>query len=202
MMKPSRNSSSGILDRLKICTADVHHRVEEQLQIFAPEFNLSAYTQLLAKFYGFWAPLEAQLRKVPELRHPALALETRLKSDLLEADLRVFGVDPVLAPVCSDLPAVSTLPGGLGCLYVLEGSTLGSKIISRHIRARFRIDAGSGASFFNAYGPAVGERWSEFRQFVSSNAEAGHEGEMLMAARTTFESLHRWLAAAQTGPCG
>jgi heme oxygenase len=100
-MKPSPNSSADILDLLKSCTADVHERLEQQLHIFAPEFDLSAYVRLLAQFYGFWAPVEAHLLTVPELRHPALALETRLKSHLLEADLRVFGIDPVLVPVCS-----------------------------------------------------------------------------------------------------
>jgi heme oxygenase len=195
MTPSSGNAPAAILQRLKSSTADVHERVERQLQIFAPEFDMPAYVSLLARFYGFWAPVEAELRKVAGLHDPELAFESRLKSHLLQADLRWFGFDPVLAPLCSALPAVQTFASGLGCLYVLEGSTLGSKFIAGHIAAKFGVGFGSGASFFNAYGPAVGERWSEFRRFVTSRTEVEHEDEVLRAARTTFETLHDWIAA-------
>jgi heme oxygenase len=79
-------------------------------------------------------------------------------------------------------------------MYVLEGSTLGSQFIAKHIAAKFNITAGSGASFFNAYGRSVGEQWSAFRAFLTANTSHGDEDEVLTAARGTFETLSRWLA--------
>jgi heme oxygenase len=194
MIPPSTKSSVDILQRLKSSTADIHERVEQQLQIFAPEFDIPAYIQLLSDFYGFWAPVEAQLCRISGLQDSELKLQTRMKSHLLEADLRIFGLDPRQAEMCSALPDVQTFHSGLGCMYVLEGSTLGSQFIAKHIAAKFNIAAGSGASFFNAYGRSVGEQWSAFRDFLCANASHGDEDEVLMAARGTFETLSRWLA--------
>lgn len=195
-MQTRTSASSGIFDRLKADTADVHERVEQKLQIFSPQFDEAAYTRLLIEFYGFWAPLENELRKVTELREPALGLEYRLKAHLLEADLRFFGIDAADVPVCSVVPEIGTFFRALGCLYVLEGSTLGARYIAKHIRERLDIHEGSGGSFFNAYGAAVGERWSAFRTFVMSHVDSGGEEELVSAARDTFLRLESWLRQA------
>ena len=195
MTQPS-TVSEDIFQRLKRSTAEIHEQVEQELQIFSPEFDLPAYKVLLARFYGFWGPLERELCKVSELQHSDLALSTRLKAHLLEADLRMLGTDPFLVPVCSALPNIGTFPEGLGCLYVLEGSTLGAKFIAKHIAERFDIHHGSGASFFNAYGQTLGERWSDFKRFVTSQLKSEQGAEVLSAAKNTFDALYRWLAMA------
>ncbi len=193
-MTTDPNQPPDILQRLKRCTADIHERVEQRLQIFSPEFDLPAYIRLLTRFHGFWAPLERELGTVAELKDPLLALETRLKAHLLEADLRAFGIDPSDLPVCSNLPDVRTFHRGLGCLYVFEGSTLGAQFIAKHVSARFGIRESSGGSFFNAYGPAVPERWSDFRAFVRSRAESEKVDELQSGAKETFEALDLWLS--------
>ena len=193
-MPTTSSPSADVFQRLKADTARIHEQVEQKLQIFSPQFDEAAYERLLTQFYGFWAPLEIELCKLTELRDPALALETRLKAHLLEADLRFFGIDPTDVPVCSALPAVGTPFSGLGCMYVLEGSTLGSRFIAKHISARFNFRYGSGGSFFNAYEAAVGERWSAFRTFVVSQAgTTGLQEELVGAARDTFKCLNDWL---------
>jgi heme oxygenase len=193
-MPTTSSSSADVFHRLKADTARIHEQVEQKLQIFSPQFDEAAYKRLLTQFYGFWAPLENELCKVTELQDPALALESRLKAHLLEADLRFFGIDPTDVPVCSALPAVGTPFSALGCMYVLEGSTLGSRLIARHISARFDFRYGSGGSFFNAYEAAVGERWLAFRTFVSSQTgTTALQQELLGAARDTFQCLNGWL---------
>jgi hypothetical protein len=88
---------------------------------------------------------------------------------------------------------------GLGCLYVLEGSTLGARVISRRLESHFMLGPDSGAAFFNAYGEAVGRRWSEFRSFVTGNLSAEQAGETVKAAVETFESLLTWLKVPSRG---
>ena len=188
---------SDILQSLKQCTADIHERVEQRLQIFSPEFDLAAYKRLLTRFHGFWSPVEKELSTVTELRDPSLGLETRFKTHLLEADLRGFGIDPATMPICTNLPNVQTFHRGLGCLYVFEGSTLGAQFIAKHISARFDIRDGSGGSFFNAYGPAVPKRWSDFRSFVRSRTETEKVDELQSGAKETFEALDVWLSVDQ-----
>jgi heme oxygenase (biliverdin-IX-beta and delta-forming) len=182
-----------IFERLKAATAHVHTQIEERMPVFRPEFDLAGYIRLLERLYGFWSPLEANLSRVRALNDPALALQSRMKSQLLEADLRILGHTTTTLPECPALPFIGTLPSALGCLYVLEGSTLGARIISRRLESHLKLREGSGAVFFNAYGDATGRRWSEFRLFVTANVTLDQSEETVNAAVQTFESLFAWL---------
>ncbi len=117
-----------------------------------------------------------------------------MKSHLLGADLLILGSDPGRVLLCADLPRVDSFLSALGCLYVLEGSTLGAVIISRHIERDLNVRTGSGASFFTAYGEAVGRRWSEFRSFLIAHVRHQDADEVVGAAQQTFHSLFEWLA--------
>ena len=182
-----------ILQRLKRGTSDIHRRIEERVPVFRPDFGLADYRVLVERFYGFWAPLETKLWRIEALRDAELDLAGRLKSFLLERDLRVLGCQPALVPQCGNLPFVDNFLQGLGCLYVLEGSTLGARVISRHIGAKLRLSEGLGASFFNAYGESVGHRWNDFRTFVTARVSTEDAEEMIAAARQTFECFYEWL---------
>lgn len=194
-MHPSYDPSAGIFQRLKANTADLHERIESRLEIFSPGYDVQTYTRLLERFYGFWQPLETELCKLSGLAASTLDLESRLKAHLLEADLRRLGAEPERLARCTRLPGVQTFFAGLGCMYVLEGSTLGAQFIARHLRERFGIDESSGGAFFNAYGGSAGKRWSDFRTFLISHAGTGPDDEIVGAARETFEALDEWLEA-------
>ena len=181
------------LQRLKTGTFDIHRRIEERVPIFRPEFGMVEYRALVERFYGFWAPLETKLWRIQALRDAELDLAGRLKSFLLERDLRFLGCSPALIPQCDSLPVVDSFLQGLGCLYVLEGSTLGARVISRRIGDKFALAEGSGASFFNAYGESVGHRWNDFRNFVTARVATADAEEMITTARQTFECFYEWL---------
>ena len=189
----SFDQPAGILKRLKASTSQLHERVEQRLQIFSPQFDLRAYTRLLTRFYGFWSPLEVELRKVSGLSASSLALDRRLKAHLLETDLRVLGIDPAVVSQCDRLPNVETFSRALGCLYVVEGSTLGAQFIARHLSEKFQIGRDSGGAFFGAYEGEVIQRWSDFRAFLILHANSEKNEEILSAARDTFEALDEWL---------
>jgi|HubBroStandDraft_6_1064221.scaffolds.fasta_scaffold104942_2 heme oxygenase len=193
-MQSFLDQPAGILKRLKASTSQLHERAERRLQIFSSEFDLPAYTRLLTRFYGFWSPLEVELRKVSELSGSSLALDRRLKAHLLEADLRVFGIDPAVVSQCDRIPDVQTFSRALGCLYVVEGSTLGAQFIARHLSEKFQIGRYSGGAFFCAYEGEVIQRWSDFRAFLILHANTERDDEILSAARDTFEALDEWLS--------
>ncbi len=190
--------SANLLRRLKDTTARVHRRVEERVNVFSAGFDLPRYIGLLRHFYGFWEPIEANLKRLPELRNPALALDERLKAHLLEMDLRRFHVDPTLVDRCPQLPQLHTSSQGLGCMYVLEGSTLGSKFIARRLAEHLSIDSGSGAAFFNAYGEETGARWAQFRDILTSHTDSSND-ELVCSAVETFQCLDSWLASGYSG---
>jgi heme oxygenase len=188
-----------ILSLLRKGTADIHRLIEQRVPIFREDFNLEDYTRLVEHFFGFWAPVEERLSKLTVLRDPELALESRFKCSLLRADLLILGRDPAGVRQCEELPALDTVPQGLGCLYVLEGSTLGAQIIARRLEEKLQLREGSGASFFNAYGALVGPRWTEFKRFISASVKPGDAGDVVEAARQTFMCFYEWLGTTSVG---
>jgi heme oxygenase (biliverdin-IX-beta and delta-forming) len=85
---------------------------------------------------------------------------------------------------------------GLGCLYLLEGSTLGSQIISRRLEEQLQLSERTGASFFNAYRGVTGARWMEFKKFVSASVNPEDTDNVVEAARETFMCFYEWLGTA------
>jgi heme oxygenase (biliverdin-IX-beta and delta-forming) len=181
------------LDLLRKGTADIHRLIEERVPVFREGFNLADYAQLVESVFGFWAPVEERLSQLESLRDPDLAIESRFKCSLLREDLVFLGRDPAAARRCERLPRLDTFPQGLGCLYVLEGSTLGAQIISRRLAEKLHVSEGSGASFFNAYGVSVGVRWMEFKRFVSASLMPEQADNVVEAARQTFLCFYEWL---------
>jgi heme oxygenase (biliverdin-IX-beta and delta-forming) len=179
--------------RLKEETAAAHRQVEDRVPVFRPGFSLDDYGRLLESFYGFWAPLETNLGLLQSLKETELDLGSRFKSSLLENDLRILGRDPVKARRCDALPAVDSFLRGLGCLYVLEGSTLGSRFIARSLEESLQLREASGASFFNAYGESIGRRWLAFKAFATARVRTEEADEVVIAARETFQSFEMWL---------
>jgi heme oxygenase len=186
--------TSDLFLRLKEETMEAHRQVEERVPVFRPGFSLDDYGRLLESFYGFWAPLETNLGLLESLKDAELDLGTRFKTSLLENDLRILGRDPAAARRCDSLPSVDTFPRAIGCLYVLEGSTLGSRFIARQLEESLQLRDSSGASFFNAYGESTGRRWLAFKSFASARVESEQADEVVMAARMTFERFDSWLA--------
>jgi heme oxygenase len=182
-----------ILDLLRAQTRAAHERAEEALPLMDPALGLARYREILAAFWGFHAALEPRLRAVAGLG--ALGLDVgRRKLPLLDADLRALGEDPARLPVAREVPRVDDLPSALGVMYVLEGATLGGRVISRHL-ASLGIGPETGGAFFAGYGDATGEMWKAFAAAIGGYAEAHPESTeaMVRAADETFTLLERWL---------
>ena len=192
---PPSDPPFDLFARLKAETAVIHQQTEARVPVFEPEFDLAAYVRLLERFYGYWVPIEAEFVKIPALHHADLDLAGRLKTALLMDDLRILGRDPAAVPLCDRLPPVDTLARALGCLYVLEGSSLGARFISRRLAEHLELSSTNGASFFNAYGGATGERWSQFKAFAIPRVGEDDASEAIESARETFQYFYDWLGA-------
>ncbi|HEX8236637.1 MAG TPA: biliverdin-producing heme oxygenase [Abditibacteriaceae bacterium] len=186
-----------ILQRLKCETRAEHERLEHQLDLLDDTISNERYDALLRGFYGFYAPLENRLLHRPEWRTLDFDVEPRRKVSLLQCDLLCRGFSRAqieTIPPCSALPDVNSFAQALGCLYVLEGSTLGGQILARHFARVLDIDAQSGAAFFCSYGEHVGTMWRSFGQMLTAQATSpAIEEQMIGAARSTFEALETWL---------
>jgi heme oxygenase len=178
-------------------TRDLHARIEEQMAIEQRVRDRAAYVELLKGFHGFYVPVETKLCAfVPAFRASGIDLAERMKSVKLASDLHALG-EHTLEHCDDDMALViDTFPRAVGCLYVLEGSTLGGQVIQRHIKAALGFDAASGAAFFSGYGSQTGAMWQSFLRFLTA-LPFGQEGIVaaVAAARDTFEALERRLCA-------
>jgi heme oxygenase (biliverdin-IX-beta and delta-forming) len=185
---------TSILATLKQATWPHHERLEKKLELLNPGFSRPDYIRLLQAFWGYYRPMEIRLEAIPELVGWLPDFFQRTKLPLLETDLRILGIDGdtlTRLPVCRELPDCNNFASALGCLYVLEGSTLGGQVISRHLKRSLNLDAQNGASFFTGYGDATGAMWGEFRERLT-NAKTD-ETAMVHAACETFITLEKWL---------
>jgi len=187
------NSKDMLFERLRLETRDLHQLMERQLPVFSPGFTLEEYRRLLVRYAGFYAPVE---EKLTALRTAGLLVfdDTRRKHALLLRDLERLGGNrnPIW---CQTVPALQSVCQGIGCMYVLEGSTLGGQIILRHLKEALGVTADSGGAFFASYGSELGRRWKEFREAIGKDERAGSEAdEIIASARDTFVCFHDWLA--------
>ena len=185
------------LKSLRKATERQHRKVEKDLALLRPTLTLtltlSDYVALLKRFYGFhrvWEPQVAtQLAaELPDLFPP------RRKLQNLEADLRYFGcaADDLLGLAsCVNLPPLESVGSALGSLYVIEGSTLGGRILTRHFAGHLGVRPEAGCRFFSGYGERTGSMWSEFGELMETRWPSEDE-DMLQAAVATFESLGGW----------
>ncbi|MDB5102617.1 MAG: bacteriophytochrome heme oxygenase [Fibrobacteres bacterium] len=159
------------------------------------DWTLEAYKDMLAVFYGFYRPLEALLIRFPR-EDMGIDVGPRCKAAFLEEDLRELGMseaDQSALPLCGSLPDLTSVPAALGCLYVLEGATLGGRVIVPYLKKCLDASAILGYRFFNPYGEMTGPHWKGFCNVLVSNATRSKADDVILkSACDTFQSLEEW----------
>ncbi len=186
-----------ILKRLKQATSLRHAALEQKLPLLDPRLSHPVYRQCARRFFGYYAPLEARLLALPWWESLGFWYAPRHKTPSLEQDLLAMGdTCETLArlPRCQNLPNTETPAHLLGCLYVLEGATLGGQIITKHLEANLGVTPQSGCAFFSGYGAQTGPHWLAFCKMMMLNAEdTGSEEDIIASANQTFATLDQWL---------
>jgi heme oxygenase len=183
-----------LLSALKQTTWPLHQRLEKRMDLFDPGFSRADYIRLLEAFWGYYRPIEPRLADNIELCARLPDIRRRAKLPWLEKDLSALGIASGLReqlPVCDDLPPCDSLAEALGCLYVLEGSSLGGQVIGRHFQRTLALDADHGLAFFTGHGEGARAMWQTFGECLA--AAGADETTLIHAAGETFLSLERWL---------
>ena len=186
-----------ILKRLHDETSVRHAALERQLPLLNPQLSRECYRCLIAKFHGYYAPLEERMLALPWWQEVKFDYAERHKTPRLEQDLTALGTTAdglAKNPRCANLPALGVIWQALGCLYVIEGATLGGRVITRHLQASLGVTPECGGAFFAGYGAETGARWKSFGAMLGVVAE-GRNGEdvIVASANRTFETMERWL---------
>lgn len=195
-MAPLGTERRTLRQALKAETDARHRRLETRLDLLGAHLDEAAYRQLLERFYGFYVALEPALAASATWMEFGVAYADRLKRPRLESDLAALGAskDEIAAlPRCEVLPEVATAERAIGCMYVIEGSTLGGQVLSRHFASSIGVSPERGGAFFAGYGPETGARWGAFTRLLAAFDEAEWQREAIEAACETFDRLEAWL---------
>jgi heme oxygenase len=177
---------------LKEKTRVEHAALEKTLlQIIRGVNSKFEYADLLTKLYGYYHALENVI--APFLVDSEVTdYSTRRKSGQLLLDLAHIR-DGENIELCRQLPAVDSYHSALGVLYVLEGSTLGGRIIAGILSSR--IQAESGFRFFHSYGEDTIEMWDRFKAHLRKPYTKDQQEKIISSAVLTFTTFKNWLGS-------
>jgi heme oxygenase (biliverdin-IX-beta and delta-forming) len=181
---------------LRSATRKSHQDLEKRLDVKTRFATLAGYSSHLRKMWGFYASFE-QVLGTQSFGGGLSDYDARRKLPLLTQDLISLGNEhpQVLSlAVCATTPSCANPAAAFGCLYVLEGATLGGQTLSPMMHKRFGLTADCGAAFLCSYGAEVVGMWQRF--IGSLDAWCFTPERRAVAARAavaTFKSLDEWL---------
>lgn len=182
--------------RLRAATAPAHAALERDLGWEARVASLAGYRGLLVRLYGFhsaWEPAIGTALADGAFFDPRRRLAA-LSRDLAFLGLSAEGIDGLARPRPITLDRAAT---AMGALYVLEGSTLGGRVIGRHIAATHGL-TGGGLAYYSAHGARTGAMWAAFRDRL--DAYDGDGEAVVAAANDTFDAMRAWLTTVGCDP--
>jgi heme oxygenase (biliverdin-IX-beta and delta-forming) len=179
------------IQRLKWETEAEHRAVEGTLPLMHEELDTAQYVGCLRRMYGIVTAWEERAVEVaPEWMRTMLV--SRQRRSLLELDLAWFGVTE-RDDQRPALPKMNALPGLLGTMYVMEGSTLGGQLIARHVEAALHISEGRGNAYFRGHGDQTGPMWKEFCEVLKTRVPEDGTDEVVTAAKLMFTTFGEWM---------
>lgn len=174
------------------------HAHTESEKILAPKLasikSYQDYASILKMFYGYFHPVEAIIKSY--ISKDVLSdIDERRNSLFILQDLNAINHSTNALPVCKQLPKIKSSLEALGTMYVLEGSTLGGRMISKMLMKNTTVVFNeSNLNFFNGYKENTGVKWTYFLSVIDQHEE---EAEVIVAAANeTFNCLTQWMEKA------
>jgi heme oxygenase len=179
------------IQRLRRETETDHRAVEGALPLMHGELDTTQYVECLRQMYGIVTAWEERAVEVaPDWMQTMLV--SRQRKGMLELDLAWFGVTE-RDNRRPDLPKMNNLPGLLGTMYVMEGSTLGGQLIAKHVETALHLSDGQGNAYFHGHGDRTGPMWKEFCQMLKNRVSEDGTAEVVTAAKAMFTTFGAWM---------
>jgi len=195
----SSNSPSAVL---RAQTAGDHRRAEHsdfQQAFVSGRLPRALYVRWLEQMWCVYSELEERLWTAPcRKQYTGLLADSRRRTPDLQADLAHFDAG---APGHRGTPTTSAFTRQLaawaeqqsralfGVLYVLEGSTNGSRFVARGVRKSYGLTGREGCAFLDPYGDDQPAQWAEFKRHLDASLSSADAPALVEGARATFDAL-------------
>ncbi|MCJ2054989.1 biliverdin-producing heme oxygenase [Methylobacterium sp. J-048] len=191
---PDTDEPGSRVKRLRQATAAAHDQLDRRVMAGRPFADFKRYALFLQVQYRFHAVVDPLYRD-GALGHLLPDLDGRRRLALIKQDLLdVAGLIPGDAP--QGHPGTIDPTGGLGWLYVAEGSSLGAAILLKEAR-KLGLSEAHGARHLAGHPDGRGLHWRQFTSALDQVALTG-DGERRVAAGATeaFRFVHRLVGDA------
>ena len=153
--------------------------------------NKHDYGKFLALFYSFFGGMEVKIKKhFDQAKLPDY--DQRRKTSSLVRDLTYLNEKLPLLAQTNSLPRITNHFQALGALYVIEGSTLGGRIISKMLTEQLSMPGFFGMSFFNGYGDQTAIMWEVFKSALDLQSNNVGYDMIVQSANDTFTYFSLW----------
>jgi heme oxygenase len=182
-----------LINKLRERTKATHEALEHSMFPFIKNVHdISTYAKLLQIFYGYYKPLQnaidVQIDQTLFPDYPNLR-----KTEWILEDLTALGQTVPEIPLCKLDFYIASHAAAMGALYVMEGSTLGGKIICKTIAINLEKDEKEGFKFFNGYGNETGGRWKTFLASLDSYSDTNVEDAIIDSANNVFVGFKKFM---------
>ena len=194
----------GLMDELRAASFLTHARIQTAPffpALAACQLPLESYVGQLRAMSVIHGVLERALESCRDERVAAVWIPDMRKLALLQQDLQFF--EPRAVPDIREavdaaiktaedlrLRALDQPYTLLGCIYVLEGSTLGARVLRPLYAKAFLLDDDAGLNYLRCYGDAAHSHWERYRQRMNAlNLSPEEREQVSQAANALFVQL-------------
>lgn len=191
-MNASVNTLPTFPEKLKQNTSVPHTQLEElplSKAIISPDVNTEDYLLYLDLMQDIIYEVENII--YPKLSTIIQDIEERRKNPLIEADFSALSYTKN-KPARSVLNLKDDISTGyaMGIMYVIEGSTLGGRVLYKNIEKHLGYNNDKGAAYFAGYGDKTGSNWKNFMLTLSNyENEHGNADDIIAGANHAFTSI-------------
>lgn len=182
-----------VIEKLRAATKQTHEELEQAMfPLIQGITDAKGYAKLLHLFYGYYKPLENGIDLHLD-RQVLTDYNERRKTDWILRDLEDIAQANKTIALDNQAPLIQSNAAAFGALYVMEGSTLGGKIICKTIGENLSIPDKKGLSFFYGYGSEAASRWKYFLSALDQYSGKPEEEEIVSTANLVFKNFRSWI---------
>ena len=187
-------SAPTFLEKLRTATTESHTGLEAlpvSVSIMNPAVTNKEYALYLGLMHDVVKDVEENI--FPTVYNNIEGLDVHPKAQFIEADLKALGITKTgsLTPLSDKLDLANLTPAfAFGVMYVIEGSSLGGRVILKNINTALGHDADSGGAYFSGYGGQTGSHWKAFLgALIQYETEHDNEDEIIAGANFAFDAI-------------
>ena len=171
------------LNQLRQATSTIHEQVEA-----LPLSRSLLSDEVSFRDYQFYLLCMKEVMEVydrlilPQIKSFLPDADERRKLPALMSDLQFLNEKAGFSPLIQSFskPIITSEATAMGMAYVIEGSTLGGRVILKHLQEKLDFDSLLGVSFFTGYGEKTGSKWKIFLDALTRYAIEKHQEQQII----------------------